>query len=68
MTGFGEQPVPSLPAAVDDPLIIRQMRRDLVHEKAVRVLTADKIRLAQNEAKKALSFVRKVGAALRYVP
>jgi len=46
----------------------RKMRRDLVHEKAVRVLTADKIRLAQNEAKKALSFVRKVGAALRYVP
>ena len=48
----------------------RKMRRELVHEKAVRVseLTADKIRLAQNEAKKALSFVRKVGAALRYVP
>jgi len=47
----------------------RKMRRELVHEKAVRVseLTADKIRL-EDEAKKALSFVRKVGAALRYVP
>jgi len=43
----------------------RKMRRDLVHEKAVRVsdLTADKIHFAQGEAKKALSFVRKVGAA-----
>ena len=44
----------------------REMRRDLVHEKAVQVgdLTADAIHIAQDEAKKAVSFVKKVAEKL----
>jgi hypothetical protein len=47
----------------------RKMRRGLVHEKALKAdgLTVGKIRVAQDEARKALSFVRRVGGTLRYV-
>ena len=45
---------------------LRKMRRDLVHEKAVESgdLTADAIHVAQHEAKKAVSFVKKVAERL----
>jgi hypothetical protein len=48
----------------------REMRRDLVHEKAVEVgdLMADAIHVAQDEAKKAVSLVKKVAEKLAKVP
>jgi hypothetical protein len=45
---------------------LRKMRRDLVHEKAVEFgdLTADAFHVAKHEAKKAVSFVKKVAERL----
>ena len=47
----------------------RKRRRELVHEKAVRTsdLTADTIYMAQEEAKRALSFVRQVSGNLALI-
>jgi hypothetical protein len=44
----------------------RKMRRELIHEKAVEFtdLTADTIRIAQDDAKKVLSFVKRVAREL----
>jgi hypothetical protein len=44
----------------------RKIRRELVHEKAVELneLTPDKIHIAQDEAKRALSFVKRVAQTL----
>jgi hypothetical protein len=44
----------------------REIRKDLVHEKAIEIsdLTADALHNAQEEAKKAISFVKQVAESL----